>query len=59
MEEESFAKHEKAVVQSKVNALEAVNKMDLPKVIAISNDSFSGLGVKTTREASKNLERLR
>lgn len=59
MDKESLAKHDRVVVQSKVNALKFVAKMDLPKVVAISDDSFSGLGLKTTRDACKVLKRLR
>ena len=39
--------------------MKSVNKMDLPKFVDISDASFSGLGLKTTREACKNLDRLR
>jgi hypothetical protein len=59
MDEEFLAKHDRARIQSKVNALKSVNKMDWPKVVAISDESFSGLGLKTSRDASKQLERLR
>lgn len=59
MDEEYLAKHDRSRIQSKVNALKSVNKMDWPKVVAISDDSFSGLGLKTSRNASKKLERLR
>lgn len=58
MDEEFLAKHDRARIQSKVNALKSVNKMDWPKVVAISDDSFAGLGLKTTRGAYKNLKRL-
>lgn len=59
MDKEFLAKHDRARTQARVNALESVNKMDLPKVVDISDASFAGLGLKTTREACKNLERLR
>jgi hypothetical protein len=59
MDEEFLAKHDRASIQCKVNALKSVNMMDLPKVVAISDDSFSGLGLKTTRDACKALEGLR
>ncbi|MDP1742931.1 hypothetical protein [Polaromonas sp.] len=59
MDEEFLAKHDRARIECKVNALKSVNKMDLPKVVAISDDSFSGLGLKTTRYACKVLESLR
>lgn len=59
MDKEGLAKHDRSRIQSRVNALKSVNKMDLPKVVAISDDSFSGLGLKTTRDACKDLERLR
>lgn len=59
MDEEFLAKHDLALIQSKVNALESVNKMDLPKAFAISDDSFTGLGIKTTRDACKILKDLR
>lgn len=59
MDKEYLAKHDRSRIQSKVNALKSVNKMDWPKVVAISDDSFSGLGLKTSRNASKKLERLR
>lgn len=59
MNEEFYAKHDRSRIQSRVNALNSVNKLDLPKVVSISDDSFSGLGLKTTRDACKELERLR
>ena len=59
MNKELLAKHYRARTQAKVNALKSVNKMDLPKVVEISYASFSGLGLKTTRDACKNLQRLR
>lgn len=59
MDKEGLEKHDRSRIQSRVNALKSVNKMDLPKVVAISVDSFSGLGLKTTRDACKDLERLR
>ena len=59
MDEDFLAKHDRARIQCRANALRSVNKMNLPKVVAISNDSFSGLGLKTTRDACKDLERLR
>lgn len=59
MDEEFLAKHDRARIQSKVNALNSVNKMDWPKVVVVSDDSFAGLGLKTTSDACKNLERLR
>ena len=59
MNKELLAKHDRARTQAKVNALKSVNKMDLPKVVEISYASFSGLGLKTTRDACKNLQRLR
>ena len=59
MDEEFLAKHDRAIIQSKVNALKAVTKMDLPKAVTILDDSFSGLGLKITRDACKNMERLR
>lgn len=59
MDEEFFATHERSRIQCRVNALESVNKMDLPKLVVVSDDSFSGLGLKTSRYACKNLEFLR
>jgi hypothetical protein len=59
MDKEFFAKHDRSCIQCRVNALESVNKMDLPKLMDISDDSFSGLGLKTSRQACKELERLR
>lgn len=59
MDEEFLAKHDGALIQSKVNALNSVNTMDLPKLVVISDDSFSGLGFKASRYACKDLERLR
>jgi hypothetical protein len=58
-EEELFAVHERSCIQCSINALESVNKMQLPKIIAISEDSFSGLGFKTSRQACKYLKSLR
>lgn len=58
-EAEFFAKHDRSRIQCSVNALEAVTKMDLPKLVDISDDSFSGLGLKTSRGACKELELLR
>lgn len=54
-----WEKHVRSLIQSKVNALKAVNKMNLPKVVTISDDSFSGLGLKTSRDACKQLKHLR
>lgn len=59
MDEEFLAKHDRSRIQCVVNALKFVNEMDLPKVVVISDDSFSGLGFKASRFASKDLERLR
>lgn len=59
MDEEFLAKHDKAIIQSKVNALKAVTKMDLPKAVTILDNSFSGLGLKIIRDACKNMEQLR
>lgn len=59
MDEEYLAKHERSRIQCRVNALKSVNKMDLPKVMVISDDSFSGLGINTSRNACIDLERLR
>ena len=59
MDKELLAKHDRARTQAKVNALKSVNKMDLPKVVEISYASFSGLGLKTTRDAFKKLQLLR
>ncbi len=59
MDEEFLAKHDRSRIQCRVNALKSVNKMDLPKLVVISDDSFSGLGLKTSRDACKDLERLR
>lgn len=59
MDEEFLAKHDRSRIQCRVDALKSVNNMDLPKVVVISDDSFSGLGLKTSRDACKDLERLR
>ena len=59
MDEEFLLKHDRARIQSRVNALKSVNQMGLPKMVVISDDSFSGLGLKTSRGACKNLESLR
>ena len=59
MDEEFLLKHDGARIQSRVNALKSVNQMGLPKMVVISDDSFSGLGLKTSRGACKNLESLR
>jgi hypothetical protein len=57
-EDEFMAMNERSIIQCPINALESVNKMELPKVVAISNDSFSGLTPKIQRVASKKLEDL-
>ena len=59
MDEEFYKKHLRAANQSKTNALEAVIRMELPKVIDIFDESFAGLGFKTNRDASQELEKLR
>ena len=59
MDEEFFAKHDRSSIQCSINALESVTKMDLPKLVPISDDSFSGLGFKTSKHAGRALERLR
>lgn len=59
MDEEFLAEHDRSRLQCRVDALKSVNKMDLPKVVAISDDSFSGLGLKTSSGICKDLERLR
>jgi hypothetical protein len=59
MDKEWLLKHTKVQIQCKVDALSSVNKMDLPKEVIISDTSFSGLGLKTSRAACKELERLR
>ena len=59
MDEEFLSKHDRSRIQSRFNALKSVNQMGLPKMVVISDDSFSGLGLKTSRDACKNLERLR
>ena len=59
MDEERLEKLDRIHRQSKVNALISVNKMDLPKVLAITDESFFGLGLKVSRDASQNLKRLR
>ena len=59
MDTEFLAKHDRARAQVRVNALKSVNKMDLPKVVEISYASFSGLGLKTTRDACNKLQLLR
>ena len=57
--EDFYEKHYKSVIQCKVDALESVDKMDLPKTVVISDDSFSGLGPKTRIRACFRLKRLR
>lgn len=59
MDEEFLAKHDKVILQCRGDALKAVTMMDLPKVVVLSDDSFSGLGLKTSRDACAALKGLR
>ena len=59
MNEELLDKHYRARTNAKIYALNSVNEMELPKTVDIFDTSFSGLGLKTSRNACANLQSLR
>jgi len=59
MDEEGYLKHEQCLIQSSTNALQLLNEQNLPTLLEITEDSFIGLGRKTSIAASKELNDLR
>ncbi len=59
MNAEYLEKLDRVKLQSSTTALKSVNKLALPKVVEISDKSFSGLGPKIHRDACKKLDKLK